>query len=126
MCNPRRKVEGSRSQHEPSAKHCDVSQPVYATREATELLIKEFPSWHPSDVLTILQTVYQLAQGGSGCTTLHLFGHGQMTFHFDGVGGMMMDPSSTCSPKTQEIARGLRWAFDEKFCVGRPEGGDRA
>ena len=98
------------------------SRQVYATRAETELLVQEFPSWHPSDVLMILRACYRLAQIGSGAITLHMLSHGQITFHCDGVGSLMIDPSSSCTSRTQELVNGIRLVLDGHVSVGVPEG----
>ena len=83
-----------------------------------DFLLKNFPSWHPCDIHSILRYFYFLPKNNKGDVTLYFLGHGELIFHFDGTGMITLDPASTCTTRTLEFVRGLRLLLDDKFTIG--------
>jgi len=117
MGNHKRKEKGSRSQHEPSPNYCDTTSIVYANRAETEALLEFFPSWGPQDALDILRTIYKLSLSGCGSTTLHILGEAELIFHCSADGTLTLDPASTWTRRTLELARGARLVLGKKFII---------
>ncbi len=97
----------------------NTSEPEYGD---AAWLAKKFPSWDPAALLAALRQTLSLAKAGRGSTRLHILGVGDLLMHFGNSGEVRLDPESSCTRATLELARACRLLLGEKFDLGKPAG----
>ena len=118
------KQKGPRSEREPLGKQIETAPQGYdEARETAQIL---FPSWdldylrQTIESLLFMATPEQVLPGvvDSACAFLH--GAGTLQVHFDGKGGVMIDPESDRTPAMFELGRALKLVLGDQLTVGRP------
>ncbi len=117
--------KGPRCERGPIENHSETLSQRYARAEAHAR--EFFPSWAPQDLRRIIRDIRAMAAPEEGipgvldhaCT--YIPGAGFLELHFDGTGGVMIDPASDCTPAMLELGRALKLVLGEKCRVGRPE-----
>jgi len=92
----------------------------------TAFMKRTFPTWDPQELRTTLNFIRSMADPAqvipgvldSACAFFP--GACVIELHFDGRGGVEIDPESTCSPAMLDLARALRLLLGEKLTVGKP------
>lgn len=124
--------KGPRREREPLRKHCNIPEKKYSHRGSSargrETLKALCPSWEQDFLREVIQSIRAMATpeqvipGVMDSACAYLPGAGVLQVHFDGTGGVMIDPASDCSPAMMELGRALKVVLGDKLTVGRPAG----
>ena len=122
----RAKQKGPCSEHEPFGKQIETTPQGYAeVRQAAHEL---FPSWELEHLretiggILLMASPDQVIPGVMDSARAYLHGPGVIQVHFDGKGGVMIDPESDATPALFELGRALKMVLGDQLTVGRPEG----
>ena len=98
----------------------NISRKEYA--KCADLFAGMFPSWEPQTMRDTILGVMDLArvEGTSATAYSYVSGAGVLQVHFDGKGGVMIDPESDFTPALLELGKALRLVMGDKLTVGRP------
>jgi len=117
-----RNRKGSRREREPFGKHINIPQEAYIEK----LVRINFPSWEPEHLRHVIRDIRfpaspeQVIPGVRDGALLLIPFVGLVKFHFDGTGGVALDPESSYTPEIRELVKALHLVLGDKFRVGRP------
>ena len=88
---------------------------------------KMFPAWNPETLRATVHSILVMARPAavesgvmdSACSWIP--GAGVIQLHFDGKGGVKINPDSDCTPELLDLGRALRFVLGDKLTVGKPE-----
>ena len=101
------------------------SSQEYAT--PTGIARKICPSWEPEALREIIREIRFMASpervtAETDSAAVFIPGAGVLHLHFDGTGGVKLDPESDFTRPMRELAQALRLVLEDRFTVGRPAG----
>lgn len=94
--------------------------------ELAGLTREMFPSWNVEALRVIVQHIVEMAApemmfpGVFNSACAFIPGAGVLQVHFDGAGGVEIDPQSDCTPAMLDLGRALRLALGDKLTIGKP------
>ena len=107
----------------------DLRLPDNSTQEYAKLAAlteKMFPSWHVETLRRMVHSILVMARpeavvpGVLDSALTWIPGAGLFHLHFDGKGGVMIDPESDFTPELRELGQALRLVMGTRLTVGRP------